>query len=886
MEIDMALLHYWNMGVHRPDVLMQRAFYGLRPFYEFLSATKNYMETDAAVLRLAWAPGSAPERERKKTARATKENRHKPVVDSGFWVALEEPKDRRNEPESTFRDFMDENVREVFELACDEDGQPLRMGRGGVLAFARERQIRVLDRDPETSQLQLERLPEVGFQLLLRPNTLTLKRQIDALQALQDQPASAQRPLLRLLEASSHARWPDFEPRYIADADWKVLTDVARPGTGEQREFVAIAMETPDFALLEGPPGSGKTTAICELILQLAGDGKRVLLCASTHVAVDNVLERLMDERNAHRDLVIPVRVGDRSNVSEKASGWQLERFIKTERDRLLRALQGQRSRTGSQQELLDAIQHGNTAIERMVLDSANLVCGTTIGILQHPDIKGSSRTSPLFDVLILDEASKTTFQEFLVPAMLARRWVVVGDPKQLSPYVDDTAMTVNVQACMPEAVARNACVDVFVAGHPSAKKRRVMAVALDTETASERYRVQAQARGVALADAGSSGELWRAEIVIGTHEQLEHRSVELPLDLAHVRAPAAALGQLQRQASAWRGHQDCSREALPDWANELGWRMARLYEQRFAVQPAADRQRRSTAQRLNDEIQRLLPVEGVVGSVEKAQDKIEQVRRIALPSILESLCEGFGRGQRERDGSALTDGLPKEALAQRKVMLSTQHRMHPEIADFSHQHVYECEALFSPVDMAAKRAWSFQRHDHRSIWLDVKGRFNGQANVNRDEAVAVIDELRQFERWAAQHPREDGQPWEVAVLTFYRGQEREMRNHLRRWSQQQHAMRHFHRGDRQRPYLAIELCTVDRFQGHEADLVILSIASRHATSFLESPNRLNVALTRARYQRIIVGDRHAMLRAENSLLGQLAKDEPWEKYISERDAS
>ncbi|MOA29029.1 hypothetical protein D3C78_1500160 [compost metagenome] len=75
----------------------------------------------------------------------------------------------------------------------------------------------------------------------------------------------------------------------------------------------------------------------------------------------------------------------------------------------------------------------------------------------------------------------------------------------------------------------------------------------------------------------------------------------------------------------------------------------------------------------------------------------------------------------------------------------------------------------------------------------------------------------------------------------------------------------------------------MDRFQGHEADLVILSIASRHATSFLESPNRLNVALTRARYQRIIIGDRHAMLRAENSLLGQLAKVEPWEKHISER---
>lgn len=886
----MALLNYWNVESHRPDILMQRAFYGLKPFYDFLSATRTYMETDAAVLRLAWGAGFAPEQEQNKAVKGKKGNKNEKnqqsVASAGVWVTLEEPKDRSNEPESTFRDFMDENVRDVFEVECGEDGAPLRTGRGGTLSFAPRSQIRVLDRDPETSQLLLERRPEEGFQLLLRPNTLTLKRQIDALQALQDQPASAHRPLLRLFEASTHARWPDFEPRWVADGDWKVLTDAARPGTDEQREFVEIALQTPDFALLEGPPGSGKTTAICELILQLAGEGKRVLLCASTHVAVDNVLERLMDERNVHRDLVIPVRVGDRSNVSDKASGWQLERFIKTERERLLRALQALKARTGSQQELLDAIQHGNTAIERMVLDSANLVCGTTIGILQHPDIKDSSRTSPLFDVLILDEASKTTFQEFLVPAMLARRWVIVGDPKQLSPYVDDTALAVNIRACMPETSARNACVDVFVAGHPSSNKRRVMAVGLDSEAASTRYLTQAAAHGVTLADAGATDELWRAELVIGSQEQLERRAAELPLDLAHVRVPEGALDPLQRRASAWRDHQGCVREELPDWANELGWRMARLYEQRFAEQLAPDeegQQKRTTAQRLDADIQRLLPVAGVVESVDKMRERVEQVRQIALPSILESLCEGFGRGQRDRHGSALTDGLPEDALAQRRVLLSTQHRMHPEIAEFSRQHVYEGKALSSPQDMAHKRAWDFKRHAHRSIWLDVKGSFNGQANSNRAEAAAVIDELRQLERWAAQHPKEDGQPWEVAVLTFYRGQEREVRQHLRRWSQQPQAMRHFHRGDRQRPCLSIELCTVDRFQGHEADLVILSIASRHATSFLESPNRLNVALTRARYQRIIIGDRHAMLRVETSLLGQLAKAEPWEKHISER---
>lgn len=81
-----------------------------------------------------------------------------------------------------------------------------------------------------------------------------------------------------------------------------MLTDLDRGGTVEQRRFVEKALNTPNFMLLEGPPGSGKTTAICELILQMAEQGKRVLLCALTHMAVYNVLEKPMDVRNRHRD--------------------------------------------------------------------------------------------------------------------------------------------------------------------------------------------------------------------------------------------------------------------------------------------------------------------------------------------------------------------------------------------------------------------------------------------------------------------------------------------------------------------------------------------------------------------------------------------------------
>ena len=410
----MALLHYWNLGVRRPDILMSRAFHGLGMFYEFLRRTRDYLESDAAVKRLAWKHAEPPD-----NGGGNVDGRRE--ADAGQWIQLTKPLDRPNEPESTLRAFLDEDLNEVYEVEPSSEREVSDAPRGRRLDFRPDRKIAVIDRDPVTCQLQLERSPELP-ELIIRPNTWQIRCQIGALQALQNSPSSAHRPLLRLFEGLNHACWPSVAPEPIAEKDWKVLTGQDRPGTDEQRRFVKQALGTPDFAFLEGPPGSGKTTAICELILQLVKRGKRVLLSASTHVAVDNVLERLMDESNRHRDRVIPVRIGDRRNVSEKARPWQLECFVRTERERLLGELGRCGSRTASQEALLEALSLDSSAIERLVLDAANLVCGTTIGILQHPDIKSGDHTNPDFDVLIIDEASKTAFQEFLVPALLAKR--------------------------------------------------------------------------------------------------------------------------------------------------------------------------------------------------------------------------------------------------------------------------------------------------------------------------------------------------------------------------------------------------------------------------------------------------------------------------------
>ena len=68
------------------------------------------------------------------------------------------------------------------------------------------------------------------------------------------------------------------------------------------------------------------------------------------------------------------------------------------------------------------------------LLRSVNLVCATTTGIAGRA-ADPVSRVD--FDTLIVDEASRVIDSEFLIGAVRARRWILVGDERQLPPYVE-----------------------------------------------------------------------------------------------------------------------------------------------------------------------------------------------------------------------------------------------------------------------------------------------------------------------------------------------------------------------------------------------------------------------------------------------------------------
>jgi hypothetical protein len=462
-----------------------------------------------------------------------------------------------------------------------------------------------------------------------------------------------------------------------------------------------------------------------------------VLLCASTHVAVDNVLERLMDPRNPRRDEVLPVRVGDARNVSDRAQAWQFERLRDTKRRELRAWLRGVKPRTAPQQTLLDALERPNCdAIDRIILDSANLVCGTTVGILQHPDIR-EHRDEVAFDLLIVDEASKTTFQEFLVPAMWARRWVLVGDVRQLSPYVEEETFAANVDAALPSLGLRDATLAAVVAGEVLRRheegghdRDRGDGATLFVDPSDELRALCAEecaARGVPVADLDAPGgdalALACSLVVLGSADAVRANLDRLPLDLTVIRGEAEGLDALARRVRHRRGDAD-----ERSWAGEVAWRLVRHYERRMT--------RREPSSGVPASVLALLPRESSLQRVGFAgrrggealadlRARIDVVRRVALPSVLESIQQGFERRPDQRDGTALSDGLPPEVLRARHVRLSWQHRMHPDLSRFPRERIYDGQALRDPEGLAAERAWDAPPWSARDVWVDVddKGR-------------------------------------------------------------------------------------------------------------------------------------------------------------------
>lgn len=305
-----------------------------------------------------------------------------------------------------------------------------------------------------------------GIRLDLYVNDVTYQRMKDALETCQH--ASGRLVRLRDIISGQEEPTPVEEGQDLSILDSKLNTS--------QRQAVTHSMAADDFYLIHGPPGTGKTTTVIEVIRQAVEQDDAVLATAASNTAVDNIVRFLVEAG------VDVVRVGHPARVTERLHERTLaariesnERYQKAEtlrseamelkdKQESLTPPSGRYRRGMSNERIKDLAEEGTgargvaperiqemaefldledeidalfekaerceqEAIEQELLD-ADVVCTTNASA-------GREMFDPMvFDLLVIDEATQATEPSCLIPITMAERVVLAGDHRQLPPTV------------------------------------------------------------------------------------------------------------------------------------------------------------------------------------------------------------------------------------------------------------------------------------------------------------------------------------------------------------------------------------------------------------------------------------------------------------------
>ncbi len=296
-------------------------------------------------------------------------------------------------------------------------------------------------------------------------NNITYQRMLDALEKIDDLKGEKR----RLIEALLNEKERQFDPEEEVYFCNRELNE-------SQKEAVKKALGSREFHLVHGPPGTGKTVTSVEIIEQAIEKEKKILACADSNVAVDNLVEHLVSRgrevvRVGHPARVTPILrehtldfILERNDTYQKAeelreralslkdeqdeytypSGrWRRglsDEAIKSlaEKDKSSRGIPPNKMKEMAKsleiQEKVDELFEKIDRLEKKavgeVLEKADVVCSTN----------SSSASQALdeeeFDLCVIDEATQATEPSCLIPAVKAEKLVMAGDHKQLPPTI------------------------------------------------------------------------------------------------------------------------------------------------------------------------------------------------------------------------------------------------------------------------------------------------------------------------------------------------------------------------------------------------------------------------------------------------------------------
>ncbi|CAH8266594.1 unnamed protein product [Arabidopsis lyrata] len=284
-----------------------------------------------------------------------------------------------------------------------------------------------------------DEIPEEGLNTSLRleklANEVTYRRMKDTL--IQLSKGVLRGPASDLVPVLFGERQPSVSKKAV-----KSFTPFNKNLDQSQKDAITKALSSKDVFLLHGPPGTGKTTTVVEIVLQEVKRGSKILTCAASNIAVDNIVERLVPHkvklvRVGHPARLLPqvldsaldaqVLKGDNSGLAN-----DIRKEMKALNGKLLKA-KDKNTRREIQKELRTLGKEERKRQQLSVSDvikNSDVILTTLTGALTR---KLDNRT---FDLVIIDEGAQALEVACWIALLKGSRCILAGDHLQLPPTI------------------------------------------------------------------------------------------------------------------------------------------------------------------------------------------------------------------------------------------------------------------------------------------------------------------------------------------------------------------------------------------------------------------------------------------------------------------
>ncbi|KAF4870661.1 DNA polymerase alpha-associated DNA helicase A [Colletotrichum siamense] len=236
---------------------------------------------------------------------------------------------------------------------------------------------------------------------------------------------------------------PSPVPSHLAsDSELSKIQWIDPSLNDSQKDAIRFALASREVALIHGPPGTGKTHTLIELILQMLKLDLRILVCGPSNISVDNIVERLAPHkipilRLGHPARLQPSVVAHSLDVlTQTSEAGAIVKDVRAEMDAKQASIKKTRNGRERRQIYGDLKELRKEFRERERRCVSNLVRESKVVLATLHGAGGHQLRDQQFDVVIIDEASQALEAQCWVPLLSAKKAVCAGDHLQLPPTI------------------------------------------------------------------------------------------------------------------------------------------------------------------------------------------------------------------------------------------------------------------------------------------------------------------------------------------------------------------------------------------------------------------------------------------------------------------